>query len=233
MSWGLEFSMKSPKNSLTAEAYAKLRAEILACRLLPGQKLIIAEVCASLGFSLGAIREALSRLTSEGLVELEPRKGFRVTPITEDELRDITNVRSSIECMCLEDAIKHGDVKWETAIVATLFELSRIPLQDADDPARVSEAWSEAHQKFHKALVAACSSAWLLRLRETLYVQSERYRRVSVPLDRIGRDLHKEHKAIADAALDRNAIKVCSEMRAHLEKTTRILLKSNLVNQVK
>jgi DNA-binding GntR family transcriptional regulator len=215
--------------SLTAEAYSRIRAEILACRLLPGQKLIIADLCQQQGFSLGAVREALARLTSEGLVEAEPRKGFRVTPITEAELHDITTVRGTVECLCLENAIGHGDVKWETTIVATLFELSRTNLQDPDDPGRVSEAWADVHRRFHEALVAACDSPWLLRLREILYVQSERYRRVSVPLQRAGRDVHAEHTAIANMAVARDASGACAALRDHLQKTTRILIESDLV----
>lgn len=223
--------MDVPKGgSLTAEAYGKVRSDILACRLVPGQKLIIADLCATMGFSLGAVREALSRLTSEGLVESEPRKGFRVAPITDEDLRDITKVRATIESLCLESAILHGDLKWETGIVSTLFELSRLQFKDAQDPARVSDQWAETHQRFHEALVAACDSPWMLRLRGILFVQSERYRRVSVPLDRAGRDLHGEHKAIADAAIARDAVKACAEMRAHLEKTTRILINANVVN---
>lgn len=232
--WDVEsekWMMDMPKGgSLTAEAYGKIRSDILACRLVPGQKLIIADLCESLGFSLGAVREALSRLTSEGLVEAEPRKGFRVAPITDADLRDITNVRATIESLCLENAILHGDLKWETGIVSTLFELSRLEFRDADDPVRVSDQWAETHRRFHEALVAACDSPWLLRLRAILFVQSERYRRVSVPLNPGSRDLHAEHKAIADAAIARDVKTACAEMRAHLEKTTRILIASNVVN---
>jgi len=220
---------KPESGSLTAEAFNRIRAEILACRLPPGQKLVIADLCHDLGFSLGAVREALSRLTSEGLVEAEPRKGFRVAPITEAELRDITQVRATIESLCLESAIRHGDVKWEANIVATLFELSRLDLQDPADPARVSEVWADAHRRFHEALVAACDSPWLLRLRETLFVQSERYRRVSVPLNRAGRDLQSEHKAIADATIARDAATASAALRDHLQKTTRILIASEVV----
>lgn len=215
--------------SLTAEAYTRLRGEILACRLPPGQKLVIADLCQEFGFSLGAIREALSRLTSEGLVVAEPRKGFKVAPITEEELSDITAVRATIESLCLESAIRHGDLKWESSIVATLFELSKLSLQDPTDPARVSEAWAETHKRFHETLVAACDSPWLLRLREILFVQSERYRRVSVPLDRAGRDLNAEHREIADAALARDIPAATAALRAHLEKTTRILIASDVV----
>jgi GntR family carbon starvation induced transcriptional regulator len=110
-----------------------------------------------------------------------------------------------------------------------LFELSRTSLQDPDDPARVSEVWADAHRRFHEALVAACDSPWLLRLREILFVQSERYRRVSVPLSRAGRDLHGEHKAIADATIARDSAKACAALRDHLQKTTRILIASDVV----
>lgn len=224
--------MNRPESgSLTAEAYNNIRADILSCRLQPGQKMIIADLCQSMGFSLGAVREALAKLTSEGLVEAEPRRGFRVTPITEAELRDITSVRATIESLCLENALKNGDIKWEANIVATEFELSKHKLQDATDPQRVSEAWAETHRRFHEALVAACDSPWLLRLREILYVQSERYRRVSVPLDRAKRDVAAEHKVIADAAIARDVDKACAAIRDHLEKTTRILIEADVVKQ--
>lgn len=221
--------MQPSKNgSLTADAYAKIRAEILACRLRPGSKLVISDLCDTLGFSLGAVREALSRLTSEGLVNSEPRKGFKVAPVTKDELKDITNVRVKIESLCLENAIRNGNLKWETGIVSTLFEMSRLKLMDAKDPARVSDEWAEAHQRFHEALVAGCDSPWLLRLRATLYTQSERYRRFSVPLATSGRDLDAEHKAIADAAVARDGKEACTALAQHLKKTSRILLSADL-----
>lgn len=223
---------KPESGSLTAEAYAQIKAEILACRLAPGQKLVIADLCQDFGFSLGAIREALSRLTSEGLVAAEPRKGFRVAPITEAELQDITSVRATIESLCLRDAIAKGDLKWEAGIVGTLFELNRLPLEDSADPARVSERWAETHRRFHEALVAGCDSPWLLKLREILYVQSERYRRVSVPLGpREGRDLRAEHQEIADATLARDAERACQAIREHLAKTTRIIIASDVVKR--
>ena len=68
--------------SLTATAYATLRADMPACRVSPGEKLKISEICWMPEFSLGAVREALSRLTSEGLVAVEQNNGCRAAPIT-------------------------------------------------------------------------------------------------------------------------------------------------------
>lgn len=209
--------------SLTAEAYTRIRTDILYCKLEPGQKLIIQDLCDTMQFSLGAVREALSRLSAEGLVVAEPRKGFRVAPVTETELRDITMVRTKIETSCLESAIRNGNLQWESNIMALLFELSKMSVADPADANRLNATWAETHQKFHVALVAACDSPWLLRLRETLYLHSERYRWMSLPRDRRHRNLHAEHEAIAKAAVARDAGKACSLLSQHIAKTAQIV----------
>lgn len=218
----------SRSDNRTGRAYKMLRADILACRLRPGEKLTISDLCSALEVSLGAVREALSRLTSDGLVLLEPNKGFRVAPVTREELEDITHVRCEIEAMCLSAAIANANLKWEAGIVSSLHELSRLPLTAADDPERISEEWTQAHASFHTALVAACPSRWLLRIREILFAQSERYRQFSLPLDSANRNIDGEHRAIADAALAGDGDGACGLLREHLEWTTRILIESGV-----
>lgn len=211
-------------SSLTHDAYERLRADLLACRLEPGTRLRINDLCQALSVSLSAVREALSRLTSEGLVVAEPQRGFHVAPVSAAELQDLTGVRAEIEGLCLERAIAAGDVSWEAQLVAAFHRLSRTPEREASDPERMSEAWSAAHGAFHAALVGGCDSLWLLRLRETLYVQSERYRRLSVPVAVTARDLGREHQDIMDAALARDAGRARALMTQHLERTTAVLL---------
>lgn len=212
--------------SLTQLVYERLRADILACRLAPGTKLKINDLCAQLPASLGAVREALSRLTSEGLVIAEPQRGFGVAPISQAELEDLTQVRSEIEGLCLRRAALAGDIAWESHLVAAFHQLSRLPERDPDDPARQSDAWCEAHGAFHAALVAACDSPWLLRLRAILYAQSERYRRLSVLLSQSPRNLVREHREIMEAMLERDGERAAALMVAHLQATTRILVGS-------
>jgi len=215
------------RTSLTQDVYERLRADLLAARLQPGTRLKINDLCAALSVSLNAVREALSRLTAEGLVVAEPQRGFRVAPISAEELRDLTGVRTQIEGLCLDRAIAVGDVSWESQLVAAFHHLSRTPEREADDPDRMNEAWSAAHATFHRALVGACDSPWLLRLRETLYAQSERYRRLSVPLAEVTRDLNREHHDIMQAALARDAERAKALMARHLELTTRVLLEQS------
>ncbi len=214
-------------SSLTQDAYERLRADLLACRLRPGARLKISELCQALSVSLSAVREALSRLTAEGLVVAEPQRGFRVAPISAEELRDLTEVRAQIEGMCLERAIAVGDVGWESQLVAAFHRLSRTPERESADPQRMNEAWSAAHAAYHEALVGACDSPWLLRLRALLYAQSERYRRLSVPLAKIARDLNREHQDIMEAALARDAERARALMSQHVELTTRVLLEQS------
>ncbi|HXU58146.1 MAG TPA: FCD domain-containing protein [Verrucomicrobiae bacterium] len=214
--------------NLTQGAYEDLRADLLSCRILPGSRLKIQELCTRLSVSLGAIREALSRLTSEGLVVAEPQRGFRAAPISPEDLSDLTRVRIEIEALCLRRAIALGDVDWEARLVAAFHRLSRTPERAPSDPVRSNDEWAAAHAAFHLALVEGCGSPWLLRLHSQLYDQSERYRRLSVSLARQTRKIGDEHQAIMDAALGRDAEKAVALVTAHMTETTNILLTAKI-----
>jgi DNA-binding GntR family transcriptional regulator len=215
---------RDSSSSLTQGAYEALRADLLACRILPGSRLKIQELCSRLSVSLGAIREALSRLTSEGLVVAEPQRGFRAAPISAEDLQDLTMVRVEVESLCLKRAIEIGDVNWESRLVAAFHRLSRTPERAPADPIRSNDDWAEAHAAFHLALVEGCDSPWLLRLHSQLYDQSERYRRLSIPLAKQERNVGQEHQRILDVTLKRDAKKAVALLTAHLTATTNILL---------
>jgi len=215
-------------HNLTQGAYEGLRADLLACRIAPGSKLKIQDLCMRFSVSLGAVREALSRLTSEGLVISEPQRGFRAAPISVADLKDLTMVRIEVESLCLKRAIAVGTVDWESRLVAAFHRLSRTPERVASDPVRAADDWADAHAGFHAALVEGADSPWLLRLHAQLYAQSERYRRLSVPLSMEERDVGGEHRAILDATLKRDAEKAVKLLTRHLGATTAILLEADI-----
>ncbi|HXZ08493.1 MAG TPA: GntR family transcriptional regulator [Paraburkholderia sp.] len=211
--------------SLTQTAYERLRADLLSCKLKPNEQLKISQLCEQLDVSLGAVREALSRLTSEGLVIAEPQRGFRVAPVSLDDLKDLTRVRIQIETSCLERAIACGDMNWETNLVAAFYRLSRTPERVGDGVGvRLDDTWREAHNQFHECLIAACDSPWLLRIRQQLYMQTERYRQLSVPLQKVKRDTNAEHQELMDAVLARDTAKAAQLLDAHLTRTMDILV---------
>ncbi|WP_082767110.1 GntR family transcriptional regulator [Bosea sp. PAMC 26642] len=209
--------------SLTRAVYETLRADVLACRLEPGERLKVNDLCARLGVSLGAVREALSALTAEGLVVAEAQRGFKVASVSAADLGDLTQTRIEIESLCLKRAIACGGIEWETQVVAAFHRLSRTPERVAGDEKRLSDDWTAAHREYHEALVASCDSPWLLRLRELLYAQSERYRRLSVPAARRGRDIQAEHKALMEATLARDCQRATMMMAEHLNFTPALL----------
>ncbi|HLW91929.1 MAG TPA: GntR family transcriptional regulator [Roseiarcus sp.] len=211
------------------EVYAKLRQEILAYRLKPGAKLKIADLCEEMGVSNGAVREALSRLSADDLVTARPQRGFIVAEMSRRDMSDLTKARILIENECLAQAMANRDVDWESRIVASYHKLERLPEREPSDPARLSDAWVNAHAEFHNALVANCANTWLLKIREQLYEKSERYRRLSVPLRKIKRAVNAEHKAIMNAALANNQAKATTLMAEHLTLTSDILLASGLL----
>jgi DNA-binding GntR family transcriptional regulator len=211
--------------TLFEEVYQKLRADILSCRLRPGAKLQINTLAGDREVSLGVVREALTRLSAEGLVVAEPQRGCHVAPVSLEDLTDLTNTRIEIENLCLTRSIEQGGVEWETVIVAALHRLSRTSYWAPGDDRRLSEEWAAAHSAFHEALVSATGSIWLSRIRSSLYQQSERYRRLSVPVRSSKRDVEEEHRAISKATLGRQKARACELMREHLILTMNIIIK--------
>ncbi len=215
--------LKSRTQSLGV--YERVRKAILAGAMRPGAKLRIQEICERHGVSNGAVREALSKLTSDGLVTAEPHKGFRVTPVSKAALADLTFARIEIESICLKQAIGAGDVDWESGLLASFHRLSNIPERDADSFSGLSDRWAAAHAEFHQSLVRACPNQTLLKLRAALYDESERYRRLSLPIGASERDVLGEHQGLMRAAINRDP-RIADLMRAHLTKTMDMVLQT-------
>lgn len=211
------------------ETYTRLRSEILAGRLQPGERLKSAELCQRFGASVGATREALTRLQAEGLVRGVPHIGFTVTPLSAEGLTELTQARLEIEPLVLGLSIEAGDLAWEAQAVAAFHVLERTPLMDAEDPVRVSDKWATAHVAFHSALLAACPNRRLVRLALSLREEAGLYQFWSVSLqtepDRDGVD---EHRAILEATVARDVPAAQARLREHLAHTTRLLLDGDL-----
>ncbi len=210
--------------TLSGVMFERLRGDILACRLLPGVKIRINDLAESSEVSLGAVREALSRLGAEGLVIAESQKGYRVAPLSVEDLRDLTVARVEIERITLSLSIAQGDIEWETNLVGAWHRLSKFSERLIEDP-DVAEQWATAHAAFHQALVAACGSNKLLQIRSQLYQQSERYRRFSGVVAR-ERNVSAEHQRIFEATLARDAAAATEAIADHLRFTTEVILGS-------
>lgn len=215
--------MSQSKQNHGAAVRNTLRERILSCALSPGERIVISDLCEEFGVSLGAVREALSGLEGEGLVDAHAKRGFQVVGVSLEDMFDLTRARIEIESACLRLSIAQGDLAWESNVVAALYRMSGTPREQTDSIDEMSAAWSEAHASFHGALVAGCRNQTLLGVRQTLFNRAERYRRLSMPVDHDNRNVVVEHDEIAKAALNRDAERACKLMDEHLSRTAMLI----------
>ena len=207
--------------TLVEKAYQTIRRDIVRGALGPGQPLRMASLSQRCAMGFSPLREALTRLQSERLVVSVAMRGFRVAPLSVDEMWDATNTRIHIEVEALRLSIEQGDDAWEAGIVAAHHALKRQAERAAqldDDEVTLLEV---RHCAFHDALIAACRSDWLLDFAQKLYVETERYRYLMLA-NRSGdklRDIPDEHEQLMAAALGRPSQQACDLLRGHLHRT--------------
>ncbi|MDR3512734.1 MAG: GntR family transcriptional regulator [Caulobacteraceae bacterium] len=210
--------------SLTSAVYHILRGSILYGHLEPETKLTVSHVATQFRVSLSAVREALARLATEGLLVTADHRGFRVAAVSKEDLLDLTQTRIDLETLALRRAIEKGDKSWEDR-VREAFEA----LQSAERTARsLGQRRYMVHAEFHMALVEACGSPWLLRTLTMLFERAERYRLLSVTYSKIRGEVEHEHEELYKAAvLERDADKACEILAKHTRLTTEALLEAS------
>lgn len=224
-------STTGPAKTTAERAYRLLREDIVSGALAPGQKLKIEMLRSRYDIGSGPLREAMSRLAGDHLVEILGQRGFLVAPFTAQDAREIGDLRKMVEAEALGQSIPLGDSIWEERVITTFHRLERQETGPAQGVEALSE-WERLNHAFHEALVAACPSVWLLRTRDSMFKHHERYRRLSRVRTVLTRDIHTEHRELLDAALDKDVEMAQRVIRLHIESTTQavVLAIENLAN---
>ncbi len=213
----------SPRTQVE-RAYRSLRQDIIHGRLMPGERLRVEHLRQEYGVGAGTMREALALLLSDALVTMEGQRGYKVTRISLQDLRDLTDTRVMLETHALRQSIRSGDDRWEEQLVAAFERLKVVELDATGlDPV----LWEQANYRFHQALIANCGSAWTHHLLGVLYRHGERYRHVAIRLGAISklhRDVHVEHVNIYKAAVARQEARAALALEAHIRLTCELLL---------
>ncbi|VCU71690.1 HTH-type transcriptional repressor CsiR [Pigmentiphaga humi] len=209
------------ESTLVEQAFSRLRHGVLTGEFPAGAKLKIDELQKTYGFSSSPLREALSRLAQEGLIRADERRGFRVAPISLEDLADITHMRLMIEVPALRESVVRGDDAWEAAVVACYHRLERIEARLSDGPVALDDEWAGLHRAFHLSLLAACPSERQRVWSASLFDQAERYRRYSARFREAKRRKSNEHRKIMDIALRRDVETVCALLEEHILSTQR------------
>lgn len=202
---------KPRKATKTSVIFEKLRHDIVSNRLRPGERLPLSTLKQRYQVGGSPLREALSRLAAQGLVEGEEQCGYRVSLLSVKELRDLYTARETIETRALELAIEHGDDIWESSVVALFHLLNRY--LDSHTPAKPIDPaeWEKRQRDFFCAIVRGSQSSWLIRMHDMLYDQSTRYRMLCLNRHYHDADLLAafiaENQRLIDAITNRDKIK--------------------------
>lgn len=208
--------------TLTTQLEDALRVDIIEGVLAPGQRLRSAELTDRYQVSATPLREALQRLAAQNLVEIDPRFGATVAPISRSDLQDTYWLREVLETLALRRSMELGNDAWRTRVTEA-FEAFTDRVSASPEESSLASAldWSDLHRKFHEALFSACDSPWLQRMLATLYDHSERYRMLS--RRRGTRDTVQEHAQTYRPAIEGDADAAAAALAAHLRGTVELL----------
>ncbi len=211
--------------SLTSQTYQRIHDMIIRGELPPGQKLKIETLRKTLDTGASPIREALSLLTSDHLVERIDQRGFRVVVVSGDAFQELLKTRCWVEERALRESIEHGDAHWEEEIVLANHRLNRTPRSIDDHNYVANSEWEPKHKQLHMALLSACGSSILLKFCGQLYDQNIRYRNISGINAYSKRNTNDEHKHIVKLVLERNADEAVKALVNHYTTTGQFLSK--------
>jgi DNA-binding GntR family transcriptional regulator len=194
-------------------AYAELRTRILTGQLEAGAVIPQARLAEELGVSTTPLREAIRRLTSEGMIHLEAHRDARVTDVSAAEARHLYEVRESVDPLAAALAAQRRTDADVALISQALEQLT--PIRDATNLDALM-----AHREFHRAVYRASGNPILIDILEKLWDKADRYRLIGL---RAGGDtaddserVAAEHRAICDAVAEANPEAAAEAMRAHI-----------------
>jgi len=208
--------------SLALTAYQKLRRDIIRCRLKPGQEISEAQLAETYGLGKTPIREGLARLVHDGLVESLPRRGYRISPITLAEARDLLKFRTIIETA----AARLAAGKCNVAQLRRLDELCRVGYEP-EDPRSV-ERFLTANTELHATIALASGNAALATAVIQALDQVERLLHVALELGGSRRSVSHQHRALVDALAKGDAARAAEAVVDQIRSVEQMILDAAL-----
>ncbi|MDZ3995208.1 HTH-type transcriptional repressor GlaR [Pseudomonas sp. Teo4] len=209
---------QAPRQNSAFSGYEWLKQDIIRGLFKPGEKLLMSTLKERYDLGVGPLREALSQLVAEKLVVAISQKGYRVAPMSLDEMKDIYDARANLEAMIVGLAIERGDDAWEASVLAQSHTLAKV--MEVKTREQRLDVWDQRHKAFHTAIASGCGSKHLLQARTYLFDQAERYRHLwlthTVFSEQALETKRQEHAALVEAILARDAARASTMMHTHL-----------------
>jgi DNA-binding GntR family transcriptional regulator len=210
---------RAPTNSLVDEAYGQIRRRILDNLWPPGHRSLEQEVALALGMSRTPVREALMRLQNEGLVEVIPRHGMRVLPVSPADMREIYQILTALECMAAELVAlrKPSDKELAPLVAATRAMDKALQADDLD-------AWAAADERFHAHLLELAGNRQLQATVMNYGDRAHRARMFTLRLRPKPVNSTQEHMRMVETLRAGDPAAAAAVTRAHRERASRELV---------
>lgn len=197
--------------SLVDNVTERLRHDLLAGEIKPGERIKVAELEKRFGVSHIPIREAVRRLESEGLIVAMPQRAAVAAGVDLDDLAGLYDLRRIIEC----DVIRRSAATMTDAQIDTVRNALERLETVADD--HDSSLFWDLHRDFHWALLEPGATAWIQRVLDQIWLASQRYVRLFVT--KTVEDAMRDHRLLYDLCGQRDGAGAAELLRRHLDRT--------------
>ena len=202
--------------------FVTLRRQILRGELKPGERLMEISLANKLGVSRTPIREAIRMLEHEGLAVMKPRRGAMVAKISTQELRDVLEIRESLEILAITKACERMDAESLSAMEEAARKFDELAARpDAD-----LTALAEADVAFHDTIYNGTKNLRLIQILGNLREQMYRFRIEYLKDPAVRKELMGEHRQILEAIRARNEELAAAKISEHIDNQRQAIFRS-------
>lgn len=210
-------SEKPPSNS--QRAYQALRDMIFSGELAPGSDHLESEMATRLGVSRTPVREAALMLESQGLLELRPRKGVRILPVSPDDMAEIYDVLTELECLAARNAAEKRLTDKNLQTLTNAIESMELAVSAGD-----LEQWAQSDDAFHRELVRLGGNSRVTAIFEMMNDQVRRARAVTLFMRDMPVQSNEDHRQVYEAIKAGDAKRAGEVHRAHRQNAKQMML---------
>jgi DNA-binding GntR family transcriptional regulator len=208
----------STRSNLVEKAYSALKDKIISNQYPPGYQALERELCAELQMSRTPVREALIQLNKEELIELIPRQGMRVVPMSPQMMLEIYEVITCLEDKALELILNRNLPTAHLTGLERAVENMETALEEDD-----LDAWAVADERFHAELFVLCGNSILSSLAATLKTKIQRARMITLRMRPKPVQSNEEHRQMLEHLIEGRGYEARLLHRQHRERASELI----------
>ncbi len=209
-----------PRRSLVDRAYGAIKQRLMGNHYPPNLQILEQDLAGQLEMSRTPVREALIRLEREGLVEIIPRRGMRVVPLSPEDMREIYEIMICLEARAAERLAERHPTESE---IAPMIEAHRDMVESLERGDL--DSWAAADDRFHRNLIELAGNRRLTQIAFATADQIHRARMVTLRIRPLPRKSNDDHMAVIDAILAGDAKRAYETHANHLINARAMLTK--------